>query len=51
MSFLADLTFFDVSMSLLAVALIERLMYLLPESMVGPRGWLLVTNIDQGAAE
>lgn len=47
MSFLADATFFHVCMSLITVGLVERAMYLLPESCVGPDGWLL----DTGSAE
>ena len=50
MSFLAyilsDISFFEVSMSLLAVGLIERVIYRLPTEMVGPGGWLLDTDAE-----
>lgn len=41
MSLFADVTFQEVALSLIAVGLIERLLYLLPETVVGPEGWLL----------
>jgi len=44
----ADVTFFEVALSLLAVGLIERALYLLPSDMVGPGGWLLDTGTDAG---
>lgn len=44
MSLFADVTFQDVMLSLIAVGLIERLVYLLPETVVGPQGWLLRTG-------
>ena len=44
---LADITFFEVAISVLGVGLIERMMYRLPVEMVGPGGWLL----DTGASE
>ena len=47
MSILANITFFEVAMSLLAVGMIERMIYRLPAAMVGPGGWLL----DTGAPE
>ena len=44
MSLLQDISFFDVTMSLIAIGVIERLLYLLPEDIVGPGGWLLDTG-------
>lgn len=48
MSFLfqipADISFFQVTMSLVALGLIERALYLLPEDMVGEGGWLYDTG-------
>ena len=43
MVFLADITFFDVTMALLAVAVIDRALCYLPPDMVGPGGWLFDT--------
>ncbi len=40
----ADITFFEVAMALVAVGVIERLLYLLPEQVVGNGGWLLDTG-------
>ncbi len=51
MTILADITFFEVAMSLLAVGVIERLMYRLPVEAVGPGGWLLDTGSETGASE
>ncbi len=42
-----DISFFEVSMSLVALGMIERMLYLLPEHIVGDGGWLL----DTGASE
>jgi hypothetical protein len=51
MAFLSDVTFLQVCMSLITVGLVERAMYLLPETCVGPGGWLLDTGAaDDGAA-
>lgn len=44
MSLFADVTFFEVAMSLLAVGIIERVWLSLPESVVGPEGWLWRTE-------
>ncbi len=41
---ISEITFFEVAMSLLAVGLIERVVVRLPETMVGPEGWLLTTD-------
>lgn len=43
---LSDISFFEVSMSLLAVGLIERVIYQLPVDVVGPGGWLLDTGAE-----
>ncbi|GGL76102.1 hypothetical protein [Wenxinia marina] len=43
-AFIADVTCFEVVVSLLAVGVAERLLYLLPASVVGPGGWLLDTG-------
>ncbi len=43
-AFAADITFFEVCLSLLTVGLIERVVIRLPEEMVGPGGWLLDTG-------
>jgi hypothetical protein len=43
---LSDISFFEVSMSLLAIGLIERVIYRLPADMVGPGGWLLDTGTE-----
>ncbi len=48
MTFFADVSFFEVAMSLLAVGVIERALYLLPADMVGPGGWLLDIGSDTG---
>lgn len=48
MILLTDITFFEVAMSLIAVGCIERALYLLPDDMVGPGGWLLDTGTDAG---
>jgi hypothetical protein len=37
----ADVSAFDVAMALIAVGVFERVLYLLPEHMVGDGGWLL----------
>lgn len=43
MSLLADITFIEVALSLVTLAVIERLMVrYLPETLVGPDGLLLV---------
>lgn len=42
-----DITFFEFGMSLLALGAIERILFSLPEDIVGPGGWLL----DTGEAE
>ena len=45
MSFLASITFMEVSLSLVTIGVIERLaVQYLPEEMVGPNGWLLTTS-------
>lgn len=44
MVFLADITFFDLSMALLAVALIDRILCHVPPELVGPGGWLFDTT-------
>ena len=43
---LSEVTFFEVAMSLVAVGVIERYIYLLPADMVGPGGWLLDTGTE-----
>ena len=43
-SMFADITFFDVAMSLIALGMIERVVVRLPETVVGPNGWLLNTG-------
>ena len=44
MSLLADVTFIEVALSLVTIGVIERLaVQYLPETMVGPEGWLLTT--------
>ena len=45
--FFAEITFFELGMTLIALGVIERLLYLLPRDVVGPGGWLL----DTGAAD
>ena len=45
MTFLFDITFLDVCLTLLTVALIERaVLRYLPETLVGPEGMLLRTD-------
>jgi hypothetical protein len=44
MTLFADITFYDLALSLIAVGLIDRILCELPESMVGPKGWLLRTG-------
>ncbi len=45
MSLLADVTFIEVALSLVTIGVLERLaVQYLPESMVGPEGWLLTTS-------
>ncbi len=42
MTFLAQITFFEISMALLFVGFAERvLLGYAPDDMVGPNGWLL----------
>ena len=36
-----DVTFYQVALSLIALGIIERIMLLLPETVVGENGWLL----------
>lgn len=43
---LSDISFFEVAMSLMAIGVIERFIYLLPTAMVGPGGWLLDTGAE-----
>lgn len=43
---LSEISFFEVALSLLAIGVIERFIYLLPEAMVGPGGWLLDTGTE-----
>ena len=40
----ADITFFEVAAALIVVGLVERIVIRLPETVVGPEGWLLTTN-------
>ncbi len=47
LSIFAGVTFFQICLALIVVAVIERALYLLPESVVGEGGWLL----DTGRAE
>lgn len=42
----AEISFFEVMLSLLAVGVIERFIYLLPITAVGPGGWLLDTGTE-----
>jgi hypothetical protein len=42
----SDISFAEVALSLLAVGVIERFIYLLPVEMVGPGGWLLDTGTE-----
>ena len=42
----AEISFFEVALSLLAVGVIERFIHLLPAAMVGPGGWLLDTGAE-----
>ncbi len=44
---IGDVTFFQVAMALVVVGVVERLLYLLPEHVVGNGGWLL----DTGSAD
>lgn len=47
MSLLADISFMDVTMALVTLAVIERLMVrYLPETLVGPEGLLLIREIQ-----
>ncbi len=42
MTFLNDITFFDVAMTALTIGAIDRFVLpFLPESAIGPNGWLL----------
>lgn len=45
MTILSNITFFDLSMALLVIGCIDHLVCYLPESMVGPEGWLLKTDL------
>ncbi len=48
MSVFADITFFEVCMTLLTVGLIERaLLAYAPLEMVGPNGWLIKSDIEE----
>ena len=45
MALLSDITFLDVSLTLITLGVLERLaLRYLPDSVVGPDGWLLVTE-------
>jgi hypothetical protein len=44
MPILAAITFFDLSMALLAVAVIDRALCHVPTDVVGPGGWLWDTG-------
>lgn len=44
MSLLSEITFLEVAMSLVAVGIVEQLVHFLPETVVGPKGWLLRTD-------
>ena len=44
MSLFADITFYDIALSVIAVGIVDRILCELPESMVGPSGWLLRTG-------
>ena len=47
MSLFADVTFMEISLTLITLAVAERLMVrYLPDSLVGPEGLLLRTNAD-----
>jgi len=43
-SLFADITFFEVAASLIVIGFVERIVIRLPETVVGPEGWLLTTN-------
>ncbi|WP_377507244.1 hypothetical protein [Octadecabacter sp. R77987] len=47
MTLFQDVTFFQVTLSLLAVGVLEQLAQFLPKDIVGPNGWLL-RNDAQG---
>ena len=48
MTAFADITFFEVAMTLLFIGCAERLLLgYAPLSMVGPKGWLLRGAIDE----
>ena len=44
--FIADVTFLEIAGALVLTGLIERALYLLPESAVGAGGWLLDTGAE-----
>lgn len=48
MSLLADITFFQVCMALVTVAMAERaLLAFAPIDMVGPNGWLIRGDVQE----
>ena len=48
MSVLANVSFFEVSMALVFVGIVERLLLgYAPAEMVGPKGWLIRGDIEE----
>ncbi len=45
-TFVSDITFVEVALSLLTVGALEHAIKRLPESVVGPEGWLMRTDND-----
>ena len=43
-SLFSEITFTEVALSLIILGAIERVIVRLPESVVGPNGWLLTTG-------
>lgn len=41
---ITDITFFDLAASLVVIGLVERIVIRLPDTVVGPQGWLLTTG-------
>lgn len=44
MTLFADVTFLEICLALVTVGVAERFVAYLPETMVGPKGWLLQTK-------
>ena len=48
MTFLADITFYEVCLALVTIGLTERaLLAYAPIEMVGPKGWLIRGDVEE----